>query len=107
MMNQKLNFYVVINLPSRAKILYNLKMAQQNLAEQNKRALTAAILAQFRKPHELTKITLLLLALAHTKMRPGFTLHEPQQEKRPNVNQQKNIKSKKGFSIKQPRSRFL
>lgn len=82
-------------------------MDQQKLPEQNRRAMTAAILAQFRKPHELSKITLLLLVLAHTRMRAGFTFHAPPQEKRPDTNRQKRIKSKKGFSIKQPRSRFL
>jgi hypothetical protein len=82
-------------------------MAQQNLPKQSKRALTASILAQFRKPHELSKITLLLLVLAHTRMRTGFTLHQPQQEKLPDTNRQKRVKSKKGFAIKQPRSRFL
>jgi hypothetical protein len=82
-------------------------MAPQKPAEQNKSALTASLLAQFRKPHELSKISLLLLILAHVKMRPGFTTHEPQQAKTPDTNRQKRIKSKKGFAIKQPRSRFL
>jgi hypothetical protein len=82
-------------------------MAQQDLPEQNKNALTASILSQFRKPYELSKITLLLLVLAHTRMRPGFSLHEPQQTKMPDTNQPKRIKRKQGYSIKQPRSRFL
>jgi hypothetical protein len=82
-------------------------MAQLNSPEQNKRALTASILSQFRKPHELSKIALLLVVLAHTRMRPGFSLHEPVSAKAPDTNRPKRIKRKQGFSIKQPRSRFL
>lgn len=82
-------------------------MTQQVSSEQNKNALTASLLAQFRKPHELSKITLLLLVLAHVRMRPGFSLHEPPQTKVPDTNRPKQIKRKQGFSIKQPRSRFL
>jgi hypothetical protein len=82
-------------------------MVQQASPEQNRNALTASLLSQFRKPHELSKITLLLLVLAHTRMRPGFSLHEPPQTKAPDTNRQKRIKSKKGFSVKRPRSRFL
>lgn len=82
-------------------------MSRQDLAAQYKNALTAAILSQFRKPYELSKITLLLLVLAHTRMRPGFSLHEPPQAKVADTNRPKRVKSKKGFSVKRPRSRFL
>jgi hypothetical protein len=82
-------------------------MAQQNSPEQNKRALTASILSHFRKPHELSKIALLLVVLAHTRMRPGFSTHDPAQTKVPDTNRPNRVKSKKGFSVKRPRSRFL
>ncbi|MFZ0545110.1 MAG: hypothetical protein WAM60_06715, partial [Candidatus Promineifilaceae bacterium] len=95
------------NLPPPAKILYNSGMAQQVSPVQSKNALTAALLSQFRKPHELTKITLLLLVLAHTRMRAGFSLHEPQPAKVPDTNRPQRVKRKKGFSIKRPRTRFL
>jgi hypothetical protein len=82
-------------------------MVQQVSPEQNKNALTASLLSQLRKPHELSKITLLLLVLAHVRMRPGFSFHEPAQTQVPDTNRPKRIKRKQGFSIKQPRSRFL
>jgi hypothetical protein len=95
------------HLPSFTKILYNSGMDRQVLADQNKKALTASVLSQFRKPYELSKITLILLVLAHTRMRPGFTTHEPVQAKVPDTNRPKRIKSKKGIAVKRPRSRFL
>ena len=82
-------------------------MADQNQPESFNRAFAASLLAQFRKPHELTRISLMLIILAHVKMRGGFTLHEPQPAITADTNRQKRIKSKKGFSIKKPRSRFL
>jgi hypothetical protein len=82
-------------------------MADQNQPEKFNRAFAASLLSQFRKPHELTKISLMLLVLAHVKMRGGFTLHEPQSAKASDTNRQKRVKSKKGISIKKPRSRFL
>jgi hypothetical protein len=82
-------------------------MADQNQPEKFNRAIAASLLAQFRKPHELAKISLMLLVLAHVKMRGSYTPHEPEAAKTPDINRQKRIKSKKGFSTKKPRSRFL
>jgi hypothetical protein len=81
-------------------------MAVQQKPDLNNNALAAILLAQFRKPHELTKAALLLLVLAHIRMRPGFGFHEPAAQKVPDSRPQRSQR-KKGFSIKQPRSRFL
>ena len=89
----------------KLEVLYNAYMAQKKISKQQKAAITAALLAQFRKPHEFKKLTLLLIVWAHVRMRSGYTTidapsHFP-------ATKNGRLPKKRGYSVKRPRSRFL
>jgi hypothetical protein len=65
----------------------------------------AALLARMRQPHDLTRLTLLLLVLASLRLR-SYSLMEPERPARSGPSQP-TTQRRKGFNIKRPRSRFL
>jgi hypothetical protein len=80
-------------------------MVNQGKMDKKKVAIIAMLLSQASRSPELTKIMILLLVWGNVRSRSGYTPVESQSPlKSP---QQKSANKKMGFTVKQPRARFL